>query len=62
MHIVSEGEKMSDEIEEVSVEDALQMESIFSQALMDVMVAKRLITEQEVLDRIEEIKKEIDFV
>ena len=47
---------------EVTVEDALQMESIFSQALMDVMVAKGLITEQEVLDRIEEIKKEIGFV
>ena len=35
---------------EVSVEEALQLESIFSQALMDVMVAKGLITEQEVLD------------
>jgi len=56
---------MSEEPEktcEVTVEDALQMESIFSQALMDVMVAKGLITEQEVLDRIEEIKKEIGFV
>jgi hypothetical protein len=47
---------------EVTVEEALQMESIFSQALMDVMVAKGLITEQEVLDRIEEIKKEMGFV
>jgi hypothetical protein len=56
---------MSEEMEdtcEVTVEEALQMESIFSQALMDVMVAKGLITEQEVLDRIEEIKKEIGFV
>jgi len=35
---------------EVSVEEALQLESIFSQALMDVMVAKGLITEQEALD------------
>ena len=55
---------MSEEMEdtcEVTVEEALQMESIFSQALMDVMVAKGLITEQEVLDRIEEIKKEMDF-
>ena len=47
---------------EVKVVEALQMESIFSQALMDVMVAKGLITEQEVLDRIKEIKKEIGFV
>ena len=47
---------------EVTVEDDLQMESIFSQALMNVMVAKGLITEQVVLDRIEEIKKEIGLV
>lgn len=55
---------MSDELEytnEVTIEEALQMESIFSQALMDVMVAKGLITEQEVLDRIEEIKIESGF-
>jgi len=56
---------MSEESEntcEITVEEELQMESIFSQALMDVMVAKGLITEQEVLDRIEEIKKETGFV
>ena len=47
---------------EVTLEEALQMESIFSQALMDAMVAKGLITEQEVLDRIEKIKKEMGFV
>jgi len=38
---------MSEESEnacEVTVEEALQMESIFSQALMDVIVAKGLIT------------------
>ena len=46
---------------EITVEEALQMESIFSQALMDVMVARGLITEQEVLDRIEGIKKEMGF-
>jgi hypothetical protein len=46
---------------EVSVEEALQMESIFSQALMDVMIAKGLITEQEVLDRISEIKQATGF-
>lgn len=48
-------------IDEVSIEEALQMEAIFSQALMDVMVAKGLITEKEVLDRVEEIKKETGF-
>lgn len=62
---MEEKEIVSEELEdtcEVTVEEALQMESIFSQALMDVMVAKGLITEQEVLDRIEEIKKEVGFV
>ena len=62
---MKEKEIVSEELEdtcEVTVEEALQMESIFSQALMDVMVAKGLITEQEVLDRIEEMKKEMGFV
>jgi hypothetical protein len=45
-------EEMED-IEEISVEEAL--------ALMDVMVAKGLITEQEVIDRVEEIKEETGF-
>ena len=61
---MQEKEIVSEELEdicEVTVEEALQMESIFSQSLMDVMVAKGLITEQEVLDRIEEIKKEMGF-
>ena len=48
-------------VEEVSVEDALQMEIIFSQAMMDVLIAKGLITEEEVLDRVEEIKTETGF-
>jgi len=49
------------DVVEITIEEALQMESIFSQALMDVMVAKGLITEQEVLDRVEEIKEESGF-
>jgi len=53
-------EEMKD-VEEVTVEEALEMEAIFSQALMDVMVTKGLITEQEVLDRVEEIKEETGF-
>ena len=59
---MKEKEIVSEESEktcEVTVEEALQMESVFSQALMDVMVDKGLITEQEVLDRIKEIKKEM---
>ncbi|NOQ66808.1 MAG: hypothetical protein GQ556_06300 [Desulfobacterales bacterium] len=48
-------------IEEVSVEEALQMEIIFNQALMDVLVSKGVITEQEVLDRVEEVRRETGF-
>ena len=33
-------------VEEVSVEEALQMEIIFNQALMAVLVSKGVITEQ----------------
>ena len=55
---------MSEEMEnvkEVSVEEALQMEIIFNQALMDVLVSKGVITEQEVLDRVEEVRRETGF-
>ena len=48
-------------IEEVSVEEALHMEIIFNQALMDVLVSKGVITEQEVLDRVEEVRRETGF-
>ena len=48
-------------VEEVSVEEALQMEIIFNQALMDVLVSKGVITEQEVLDRVEEVRRETGF-
>ena len=50
-----------EDVEEISVEDALQMEIIFNQALMDVLIAKGVITEQEVLDRVEEVKRETGF-
>jgi hypothetical protein len=46
-------------VEEVSVEEALRMEIIFSQALGDVLIAKGLITEEELIERVEEIKNEI---
>ena len=55
---------MTDEmekVEEVSVEEALQMEIIFSQAMMDVLIAKGVITEEEILGRVEEIKEESGF-
>ena len=37
------------------------MEIIFGQALMDVLVTKGVISEQEVLDRVEEIRRETGF-
>jgi hypothetical protein len=55
---------MSEEMknaEEVSVEEALRMEIIFSQALGDLLIAKGVITEKELIERVEEIKKEIEF-
>ena len=48
-------------VEEVSVEEALRMEIIFSQALGDLLIAKGVITEKELIERVEEIKKEIEF-
>jgi hypothetical protein len=61
---VAKEKTMSEEmenVEEVSVEEALQMEIIFNQALMDVLVSKGVITEQEVLDRVEEVRRETGF-
>ena len=51
---------MSDEFEAqaVSLEDALQMQIYTSQALMDVLVDKGLVTYQEILLRVEALKKE----
>ena len=48
-------------VEEISLENALQMEIIFNQALMDVLITKGIITEQEVLDRVEEVRKQTGF-
>jgi hypothetical protein len=46
------------EIEEVSLEDALQMQIYTTQALLDVLVDKGLVTYQEILTRVEALKKE----
>ena len=44
-------------METVSVEDALQMEIIVNQALIDILVEKGIFTEQELMDKIEVLKK-----
>ena len=46
------------ETQQVSFEDALQMQIYTSQALMDVLVDKGIVTYQEILARIEALKKE----
>jgi hypothetical protein len=48
----------TENVKEISVEEALQRLIIFSQALTDVLIAKGVITEQEVLDSVEEVKKQ----
>ena len=49
-------QKMDDR-ETLSVEEALQMEMIINQAMIDLLVEKGVMTEQELVDKIEEIKK-----
>jgi len=46
------------ETQQVSIEDALQMQIYTSQALMDVLVDKGIVTYQEILARVEALKKE----
>ncbi|OGR04943.1 MAG: hypothetical protein A2511_05165 [Deltaproteobacteria bacterium RIFOXYD12_FULL_50_9] len=46
------------ETEKVSIEEAMQMQIYTTQALMDVLVDKGLITYQEILTRVEALKKE----
>ena len=42
---------------EVTVEEALEMEIIFNQALTDLLIEKGIITEDELLEKIEIIKQ-----
>ena len=46
------------ETQQVSIEDALQMQIYTNQALMDVLVDKGIVTYQEILARVEALKKE----
>ncbi len=48
------------ELTEVSVEEALQMEIILNQALTDILIEKGIITEEELLEKIDIIKQEIE--
>ena len=44
--------------EVVSVEDALQMEILVNQALIDILVDKGILTYDEILKRVEKLKQE----
>jgi len=46
----------------VSVEDALQMEILVNQALIDILVDKGVLTYDEVLNRVKDLKKEAGIV
>lgn len=45
---------------EVSVEEALEMEIILNQALTDILIEKGIITEEELLEKIDIVKKEME--
>lgn len=44
----------------ISAEDALKTEIILNQALVDILIAKKIITEEELITAIKEIKQERD--
>ena len=50
------------ETERLSTAEALQMQILTTQALMDVLVDKGLVTYQEILARVEVLQKEHDLV
>jgi hypothetical protein len=43
--------------EVVSLHEALDMEIIINQALIDLLVSKGIITQEEIMDKIEDIRK-----
>lgn len=44
---------------EVTVEEALEMEIILNQALTDILIEKGIFTEEELLEKIEIVKQEM---
>ena len=53
-------ESMNDKkSQEVTVEEALRMEIIINQALIDLLVEKAIIMEEELLEKVNVLKKEI---
>ncbi len=46
----------------ISLRDALNMEIMINQALIDILVAKGIITQEELMAKIEEIRREMPNV
>jgi hypothetical protein len=46
----------------ISAQDILETEIIINQALIDVLIAKRLFTEEELLKSIQNIKRELSKI
>ncbi len=46
----------------VSLQEALNMEIIVNQALIDILVSKGILTQTELMQRIEQIKSEMNSV
>ena len=47
------------EDEEILVEEALRVEIIINQALIDLLVEKGIVTEEELLEKVKVLKKEM---
>ena len=50
-----------DKMKTLTIEEALQMEIMTSQALIEVLVDKGIISHKEILDRIRLLKNKMDF-
>ena len=46
----------------ISAEDALKTEIILNQALIDILISKKIITEEELVHEIRKIKRERDIL
>ena len=45
---------------EVTVEEALRMEIILNQALTDILIEKGIFTEEELLEKVKDVKREME--
>ena len=52
---------MNSERQKVSVEEALRIEIILNQALTDLLIEKGIITQEELLAKVEFIKREMGW-